>query len=90
MKLATTRSGERPRLADLVVEELEQLLGPHTARRALELVTKRIGGSVETLVLEDAADVCEVLTPMLRTLLGKRSAGIVVDNIMARSGETPT
>jgi hypothetical protein len=61
-------------LAVTIVATLEPLLGPHTSRRALDIVCKRLGRTEDDLLLDDAERAGDILLPILRTLLGREAA----------------
>lgn len=61
-------------LAATIVATLEPLLGPHTSRRALDIVCKRLGRTEEDLQPDDAERAGDILIPILRTLLGRAAA----------------
>lgn len=70
-------------LAATIVSTLEPLLGPHTSRRALDIVCKRIGRDEENLGPDDAQRAGDVLLPILRTLLGREAAERIRERIAA-------
>ncbi|MEZ4380656.1 MAG: hypothetical protein R3A79_04885 [Nannocystaceae bacterium] len=68
-----------------VIEFLEPTLGKLTARKALELVAKRIKKEPEQLRASDIDKVCDGLRPMLRTLLGAATTQQLLDDLRRRA-----
>lgn len=72
----------------MIIQVLEPLLGPHTARHALKVACARVGSAPEALKRSEAAAVAGELTPMLRTLLGRAAAERVRNKITGEEGTT--
>jgi hypothetical protein len=79
--MADHRQGPPSLMSRHIVEVLEPLLGPHTARRAAELAAEHCGVTAATLAPEHFDAVCERLRPMLRTLLGATVTDRVLHSI---------
>ena len=70
-------------IADRVAARLAKLLGPHTGRVAVKVFSRRaLGRGPETLTLDDLSVLVEALRPMLRTLIGKQKAEVLVQQIL--------
>lgn len=78
--------GSNSMVEKTVVEVLTPLLGAHTSRRAYALACESAGKPHRDATVEDVDAICDGLTPMLRTLLGKEPAGRVVRAIRRRIG----
>ena len=62
-------------LADVVIERLARLLGPYTARVAVQTFAKKhLGRGAETVSSGDLPILLDGLKPMLRTLVGGAAA----------------
>lgn len=66
--------------AQRILAVLEPAVGRHTARRALDIALRRTGREVAGLSADDHEAVCEVLAPMLRTLVGRAVADRLMSN----------
>jgi hypothetical protein len=64
-----------------IVEVLDPLLGPFTARRAAELAAEHCGVTPAALGPDQLDAVCDRLRPMLRTLLGATVTDRVLHSI---------
>ena len=73
-------------LATTIFATLEPLLGPHTARRALDIVYKRLGRTEEELGPDDAQRAGDILLPILRTLLGREAAKRIRELVIEATG----
>jgi hypothetical protein len=73
-------------LAATIVATLEPLLGPHTSRRALDIVCQRLGRTEESLGPDDAQRAGDILLPILRTLLGREAAERIRERIVGANG----
>jgi hypothetical protein len=67
---------ERPH--QLIQTRLSALLGPHAARNALSVFSRRIGSSSTSIDTAEALRLRDGLRPALRTILGAVSADRVV------------
>jgi hypothetical protein len=73
--------------SELVRQKLSQYLGPFTAKNAVNIGAKQIGGaSAESLTLAQVPALVEALGPTLRTLLGKTTADKVAEEIRKEFG----
>lgn len=75
-------------LAVEITAQLEPLLGPHTAARALALACEKLGMTPDSIELGDVTDLTAELVPMLRTLLGRAAAERVKANILKQAGQS--
>ena len=73
-------------LAATILATLEPLLGPHTSRRALNIVCKRLGHTEGELGPEHAQRAGDILLPILRTLLGRQAAERVRERVVEANG----
>ena len=67
---------------------LEPVLGRHTTRTAVKLACEGLSLTPENLTWEHAPAICDALTPLLRTLLGRESTLAVCEEIQSRGGST--
>ena len=62
-------------IADEVIERLAGLLGPNTARVAVQtFARKKLGRDADTIATADLPKLLDGLKPMLRTLVGGQAA----------------
>jgi hypothetical protein len=74
-------------VADRIAAQLARYLGPHTARVAVKTFSQRgLGRGAETLTVADVPAVSQALRPMLRTLVGKQRAEVVLQQILREFG----
>ena len=74
-------------IADRVAQRLEGFLGPHTARVAVKTFAMRgLARGSETLTVADVPAMTQALRPMLRTLVGKQRAEVVIQQILREFG----
>lgn len=73
--------------AEVVRQKLGQYLGPFTAKNAVNIGAKQIGGAnADQVPLTQILSLVEALGPTLRTLLGKTTAEKVTGEIRAELG----
>lgn len=68
---------------------LEPVLGKHTTGHAIKMGCEQLGLRTSEINWAHAESIANVLTPVLRTLLGGRSTEVVLDRIRQRAGGTP-
>ena len=74
-------------VAERIAAQLARYLGPHTARVAVKTFAMRgLGRGGETLTVADVPAMTQALRPMLRTLVGKQRAEIVMQQILREFG----
>ncbi len=69
-----------------VIDALEPAIGKHTARRALELACTKIGSQPTSIGPAHHTAAAKVLSPMLRTLLGRAKAEALLSTIEGEAG----
>lgn len=74
-------TGRNRRLDELVLDQLTELLGPATARRALEMVAAAVGRPPDALGWDVLDSVTAALRPRLVELLGSELAGSAVERL---------
>ncbi len=68
---------------DIIVGRLSRFLGPNTARVAVKTFTDRtIGLEPEVLMRADVPSLLADLLPMLRTLIGRERAEILIRQLL--------
>lgn len=76
-------------IADLVIERLARLLGPNTARVAVQTFAKKqLGRGAETVAVGDLPFLLDGLKPMLRTLVGGAAAEQWIESTRRELGGT--
>jgi hypothetical protein len=74
-------------VAERIAAQLARYLGPHTARVAVKTFAMRgLSRGAETLTVADVPAMTQALRPMLRTLVGKQRAEIVMQQILREFG----
>jgi len=74
-------------VAERIGSQLARYLGPHTARVAVKTFAQRgLGRGPETLTVADVPAMSQALRPMLRTLVGKQRAEVVLQQILREFG----
>jgi hypothetical protein len=73
---------ERRSVADVLAQQMAVYLGPHTARVAVKTFSqKALGRGPETLTVGDVPAVTGALRPMLRTLVGRLTCDVIIEQI---------
>jgi hypothetical protein len=69
-------------VADVLAQQMAVYLGPHTARVAVKTFSlKALGRGPETLTVGDVPAVTKALRPMLRTLVGRVTCEVIIEQI---------
>ena len=69
-------------IAEVMAEHMAVYLGPYTARVAVKtFAQKALGRGPETLRLDDVPAVSRALRPMLRTLVGRTTCEVILEQI---------
>ena len=67
---------------------LEPVLGPHTTGHAIKLACEQTGLAQESLTWDHADSIADALTPLLRTLLGRKSTDALTQKIRGKEGSS--
>lgn len=69
-------------IAEIVADRMAVYLGPHTARVAVKTFSvKALGRGPETLTKADIPALAKALRPMLRTLVGRSTCEVILEQI---------
>lgn len=69
-------------IADVLAQQMAVYLGPHTARVAVKTFSqKALGRGPETLTVADVPAVTKALRPMLRTLVGRMTCEVIIEQV---------
>jgi hypothetical protein len=74
--------GAAESIADVMARRMAVYLGPHTARVAVKtFALKALSRGPETLTKEDVPAMTKALRPMLRTLVGKATCEVILQQM---------
>lgn len=72
-------------IAEQVADHLTAWLGKHNSKNAVKMFSMRtLKRPPEDLTIEDLPNLIDALRPMLRTLIGDESTGVVLDIVMKK------